>query len=404
MTEHKKCLYFFYAFLAFSALGLGLSFETVSNYLRDAYHIGAMERGFLEFPRELPGVIVIFIISYLTFLGDIRIAIIGEVICIIGILILGTVLPSYSLMVILVFFFSTGMHTLLPLFNSIGLSLVKDDKKMGTELGRFNGIFTAFSMFAMAIIYIGFKTEYFSYSEKIVKPFIFCAISLFLAMLALIRLKAHTKQKILTDRKVKWIFRREYKYYYLLTIMSGVQKQIMFVFGPWVLIEMLNKKADTISMLFFIATFFGIFFIPLLGKLIDKYGVKKLLYADALSFVAIYIAYGLLTSGFRSGVLSTVGIPLILAYIIVILDKMSMQMTIIRTVYLKNILVEEGDLTKTLSLGMSLDHLVTIVFAATGGVIWYKFGAEYIFYSVAVLSLVNVYVAYKVDPKTLKSH
>ena len=64
---------------------------------------------------------------------------------------------------------------------------------------------------------------------------------------------------MLHDRKIKWVFRKEYKYYYLLTIMSGVQKQIMFVFGPWVLIEMLNKKADTISMLFFIAYISGYF-------------------------------------------------------------------------------------------------------------------------------------------------
>lgn len=404
MTAHQKSIYCFYAFLAFTALGLGLSFETISNYLRDAYHIGALERGFLEFPREFPGVIGIFIVSYLAFIGDIRIAIIGEVVCIIAILLLGTVLPSYSIMVMLLFMFSIGMHLLLILQNSIGLSLIKDDKKMGTVLGRFNGTSTAFSMVAMAILYIGFKIGYFSYSARIIKPFILCAISMFFAVITLIILISILKQKMLHDRKIKWIFRKEYKYYYLLTIMSGVQKQIMFVFGPWVLIEMLNKKADTISMLFFIATFLGIFFIPFLGKLIDKFGVKKLLYADAISFVMVYICYGLLTSGFRSGVLSTVGVPLILAYILVILDKMSMQMTIIRTVYLKNILVEETDLTKTLSMGMSLDHIVTIIIAASGGLIWYKFGAEYIFYSVAILSLVNVYVAYKVDPKTLKSH
>ena len=224
------------------------------------------------------------------------------------------------------------------------------------------------------------------------------------AVAALLKLIAIIKQKILPDRKIKWIFRKEYKYYYMLTIMSGVQKQIMFVFGPWVLIEMLNKKADTISLLFFIATFIGIFFIPFLGKMIDKFGVKKLLYADAISFVLVYISYGLITSGFRSGILATVGIPVILAYILIILDKMSMQMTIIRTIYLKNILVEQTDLTKTLSMGMSLDHMVTIIIAASGGMIWYKFGAEYIFYSVALLSLVNIYIAYKVDPKTLKSH
>ena len=61
------------------------------------------------------------------------------------------------------------MHLLLILQNSIGLSLIKDDKKMGTVLGRFNGTSTAFSMVAMAILYIGFKIGYFSYSARIYK-------------------------------------------------------------------------------------------------------------------------------------------------------------------------------------------------------------------------------------------
>ena len=307
MIDHKKSIYYFYAFLAFTALGLGLSFETISNYLRDAYHVNALERGFLEFPREFPGVIIFFIISFLSFLGDIRIAIIGEIICIAGIILLGTIYPEYYVMVSLLFFFSVGMHMIIPLQNSIGLSLIKDDKKMGTELGRFNGISTAFIMIAMVILFVGFKTGYFSYSAKIIKPFILCAISMSLAVVSLVLLISTLKQKILPDRKVQWVIRKEYRYYYLLTIMSGVQKQIMFVFGPWVLIEMLDKKTDTISMLFFVATFIGVFFIPLLGKMIDKFGVKKLLYVDAISFVVVYILYGLITSGFRSGVLVTYG-------------------------------------------------------------------------------------------------
>ncbi len=404
MTQQKQTLLYFYAFLAFTAMGLGLSFETISNYLRDAYNTDALERGFLEFPREFPGVISIFIVSSLAFIGDVRLAIVGEIICVISITLLGTIFPSYSVMILLLFCFSTGMHLLLTLQNSIGLSLIKNAKTMGAELGRFSGVSTAFSMISMVIIFVGFKTGYFSYTTHIIKPFIFCAVSMSLAVFALIKLIIILKHKILADRKIRWVIRREYKYYYMLTIMSGVQKQIMFVFGPWVLIEMLNKKADTISLLFFIATFIGIFFIPLLGKMVDKFGVKKMLYADALSFVFVYIAYGLITSGFRSGFLATTGISVILAYSLVVLDKMSMQMTIIRTIYLKNILVDESDLTKTLSMGMSLDHLVTIIIAASGGIIWYKFGAEYIFYSVALLSIVNVYVAYMVNPKDLKTH
>ena len=69
MKDSSKSIYFYYAFLALTALGLGLSFETLSNYLKDAFAVNALERGLIEFPREIPGAIVFLVISYLAFSG-----------------------------------------------------------------------------------------------------------------------------------------------------------------------------------------------------------------------------------------------------------------------------------------------------------------------------------------------
>jgi hypothetical protein len=53
------------------------------------------------------------------------------------------------------------------------------------------------------------------------------------------------------------------------------------------------------------------------------------------------------------------------------------------------------DITPTLSLGISMDHVMSITFAMLGGLIWYNYGPQYIFFLVAVLSFVNLYVAVK---------
>ncbi len=39
---------------------------TFHNYLNDIFGIGAESRGFLEFPRELPGLLTLFIIALIT--------------------------------------------------------------------------------------------------------------------------------------------------------------------------------------------------------------------------------------------------------------------------------------------------------------------------------------------------
>jgi uncharacterized membrane protein YeaQ/YmgE (transglycosylase-associated protein family) len=170
----------------------------------------------------------------------------------------------------------------------------------------------------------------------------------------------------------------------------------MLVYGPWVLISLLSKKADTLAILGIIGSFIGMFFIPRLGSWIDRFGIKKLLFADALSFIGVYLVYGYISAGFSNGTLAQVGLPVLLAYTIFIIDRMSNQMGMIRTLYLRQIAVEKSDIMPTLSLGLSLDHIVSITCAVAGGYIWGAWGPEYIFYATAALSLVNLFVAYKV--------
>ena len=95
-----------------------------------------------------------------------------------------------------------------------------------------------------------------------------------------------------------------------------------------------------------------------------------------------------------------VGLPVIVTCALFVVDRLSSQMGIIRTIYLKSIALTEADVTPTLSLAMMMDHVVSIIVGVTGGVAWITFGSQYIFYTVAALSLVNLVVAILVkDPK-----
>lgn len=384
--------------IALSALASGLSGGVLSNYFKDAYDVTTAQRGFIEFPREMPGVITIFIIAFLAGFSDIRIAMFANILAIIGVVVLGIFTPTYTVMLVFIFIHSIGQHISMPLRDSIGLDLIKDDN-VGKRMGQFKGIFTGFTMLAAMITFIGYRAGVFSFTSKIKWIFLVSAVFMVVIIILYSILSKMVDHKIVSNKKIKFIFRKEYKYYYILTVMYGVQKQIMMVYGPWVLIKLLDKKVDTISILSILGAFVGIFFIPALGRWIDKFGIRKLLFADAISFIAVYLAYGVLSAIFNASDIPTTGLPVLMAYIIFIIDKMSNQMSMIRTVYLKNILVSPGDLTPTLSLGLSLDHIVSISFAMILGVIWDAIGPQYIFFIAASLSLVNLYVAGKVDMK-----
>ncbi|CAH2213018.1 MFS transporter [Tepidibacter aestuarii] len=392
----------YYLIIALTALGLGLSSDVISNYFKDAYQITAYQRGLIEFPRELPGVLVIVIIASLSLFSDIRIAMVAQLLSIIGIGTLGFFTPPFTIMLIFVFINSLGMHMFMPIQDSIGMSLIKDEN-IGKKVGQYKGVATIFTVLASMVVFVGFRVGFFSFTSKMKWIFIISACILGAVLILFFVLEKLIDQPIKSNKKVNFVFRKEYKYYYILVVMWGVQKQIMIVYGPWVLIDILNKRADTLAILSIIGSFIGVFFIPAVGRWIDKFGIKKLLYADALSFIVVYLVYGLLSAGFSTGKLATIGVPLFLAYMVFIFDKMSTQMGMIRTIYLRSIAVETSDITPTLSLGLSLDHIVSIMCAYLGGVIWSLWGPQYIFFLAASLSLVNLYVASKVkDDKLIK--
>jgi len=397
--KQKKDLMLFFVAIAAVNLALGFSDGLFSNYFKDVYNVNGFQRGLIEFPRELPGVIVFFLVSAVSFLGDISLAIFAQGIAAFGLIVLGFFTPSFGVMLIFLFTTSLGTHLYMPLRDSIGMTLSEPDK-IGKRMGQFAGVRFACLMVAGLAVFFLFRFGVFSFLSDTKWTFVVSAAFYLLALLLFARLKRNVGQVRSKREKVKFIFRKKYKYYYLLAVVFGVQKQVMLVFGPWVLIETLGQQVDTIVLLGIVASTLGMFFMPQLGRWIDRFGVKKLLYVDAFSFIAVYLCYGVLAQSFNSGALLKVGLPVILTCALFVVDRLSSQMGIIRTIYLKSIALTEADVMPTLSLAMMMDHVVSIIVGVTGGIAWVTFGSQYIFYAVAALSLVNLVVAILVkDPK-----
>ncbi len=387
----------YFAVLAFTALALGFSNDIISNYFKDAYAVSAYQRGLIEFPRETPGMLCGFVVAALAGLGDIRIAIVAQIFSLIGITALGLSTPAFSVMLIFLFVNSLGLHLMMPVQDSIGMRLASRDN-LGKRMGQFKGTSTGFQMVAAIFVFFGFRLGFFSFTRTVKWTFLIAALLLAGVLALLVVLDRRTRALGLKRKRepFRLVFRKEYRYYYTLVVMYGVQKQIMMVYGPWVIIELLGKKADTLALLGIFGAFIGIFFIPALGRALDRFGVKAMLYLDALSFIGVYLVYGLAADGYASGALPVVGWPVLIAYAIFIFDRMSTQMGFVRTIYLKSIAVDPADITPSLSLGISMDHVVSILCAYTGGIVWTLWGPQYIFYLAAALSLVNLFVAIRV--------
>jgi len=391
-----KDLLIFFIITILLGLAMGMSDQFLSNYFYDAYGISTSERGLIEIPRELPGLLCLVVIGAGSFLGDIRLAIIAQGLSIVGIMALGLLTPPFNIMLIFLFINSLGNHMYMPLNNSIGMSLVKNQSQLGRRLGQYSSVSTAFSMIAFMIMFFGARIGWFSFTSALKLPFIIAAVLLMVVFVLFIVLKRHLPHQPITERKFKLVFKKQYKLYYILATVFGVQKQIMIVYGPWVLIKLLKLDLSTMALLYMAGSFVGIFFLPFLGKSLDKFGIRKLLFADALSFIGVYLLYAFFSAGFSTGFLQTSGIVLIFTFGLFIIDRMSTQMGLVRVAYLRKIIIDPKDLTPTLSTGTSMDHVVSITAAIACGFMWETIGPQYVFIFAALMSFVNLFVAYKV--------
>ncbi|MFH1512222.1 MAG: MFS transporter, partial [Bacillota bacterium] len=265
------------------------------------------------------------------------------------------------------------------------------------RIGQYASVKTAMGFAAGILVFLGFRFNVFSFTTPVNLLFLIGAGAFLIAFVASVFL---VKEKVpaLTvprQKRRKLVFRKEYRYYYLVTMLHGVQKQIAIVFGSWVIIELLGKKADTMSLLMITVSFISIFFMRVLGRWIDRFGVKKMMYLDALTFIFIYIVYGLVVWGITGKVLTGTW-PVFAIYALFVLDRISMQIGVVKSVYLRSIAVKPEEITSTLSAGTSLDHVVAIIAAQISGVVWTVWGPQWVFFLAAFFSLGNLFVAWKI--------
>ena len=135
-NDFKKAVTLFTLVVILVAIMSGFSSQIYTNYFKEVYNVTSVQRGFLEIPRESPGILCMFIIAALAPLGDIKSGIFAQILVAVGLTAMAFFSPSYSAMMLFLFIASSGQHIFMPLNDSIGMSLAQDGN-VGKTLGRF---------------------------------------------------------------------------------------------------------------------------------------------------------------------------------------------------------------------------------------------------------------------------
>ncbi len=382
-------------FLTWLLVGItsGINDTVFSNYLHDIFHVSPEVRGLLELPREFPGFVIAIVSGLLMFMADVRMLGVAVGLTALGMwgqsFYLWHGQPQFAWMVTSMVVWSTGAHLFMPLSSSITLRLSKEGE-MGKNLGLLNGAQTAASIIGCLIIWIVMGWLKMDYRLVFTLAAFFGLLGMFCAFA--MKIQHHPAH---SGMKVRLLWRKEYALFYWLSILYGARKQVFLTFAPWVIVQVFKQNASVMAALMFIAAVIGIFFKPWLGWLIDRVGERKVITWEAVAFIGVCFGYT---------VANHIGLgenAIYLVFTCYIVDLLLSSVAMARTTYVHKHLIDSNDLTPTLSMGVSLDHMVAMSIPILGGLLWARFGFESIFITAAFISFANILIARRMkEPPT----
>ena len=372
------------------ALSFGLYKGIIDNYLAEVAGMSEFDKGVSEFFRELPGLGIILVLAVFYTASAAKLYQIGAVIMLAG-MAMQAMIPSTKVLVIMaIFIYSLGEHMQLGMRNTLTLEYAKEGKS-GAALGRQNAVYQIGTLAGYLVVIgiffvLGNKTSLF-------KPIFWMSAAIILiGMLIAFRIKGES----LPDKsKSRFYFHKKYTKYYMLELFYGARKQVFFTFGPYTLVLFYGASARAISILFAITSVCSYLASPIVGRIIDRIGYKVVMISDTLILVIVCFFYGFAHHIF----------PMHIAFIICcanyVLDAVISLASMAANVYVQDLADNGEEVKATISTGLSVNHLVTILVALFGGWIWKTLGIETLFILSAVLGLCNS--AYAATIKTRKA-
>ncbi len=353
----------------------GIFMSTLNNYLSDVHALDASARGWLEFPRELPGFLIIGVSALLlSFMREARMAALAMLLTSLGALGLGIVARDTALLIVFIVVWSMGDHIIFAVEGPIGLTLAKRGNE-GRRLGQLGGARNFGTILGVAGVWGLAKV----WGDR---------FDLFYGLAAVCALAAgwhymHLKVAETVARSRRLVIKKKYGIFYAISALFGVRKQIFLAFGGWVLVSLHGVPVTTIALLYFIAAALGVLVRPLLGDVIDWVGERIVLAVDEVMLLVICLMYAFVTD-------------VRILYGAYILDSVLFALRIARTTYLKKIADDPSDITPTISVGITVDHVVAMSLPILSGWLWENYGHQYVFLLAGGIAVIGFFVCLQI--------
>ena len=375
--------------LAVFGLAYGLYKAVLDNYLAEIVSMSQLDRGVSEFFRELPGFLLVFILALLYEFSAEKIFKAGAIVMLAGMAMQSVIPANRFLVTCAVFVYSLGEHMQFGMRSTLALEYSQTGRG-GAALGIQNSAYQCGTLAGYIVVAIVFGL--LSGKFSLYRPmFIASSAIILIGFIITLNMKGASQQKHTVTR---FYFRRKYFKFYMLEVFYGARKQIFFTFGPYLLVLFYGAGAMAISILFALSAVSTFICAPIVGRIIDRFGYKIVMVMDTLILVIVCFFYGFAHHIFPMNV------AFIVCCVNYILDAVISLASMASNVYVQDLSDTPEEVKATISTGVSVNHLITILIALFGGWIWQVMGIETLFMVSAVFGLLNS--AYAASIKTVK--
>jgi predicted MFS family arabinose efflux permease len=379
--------HWFLATMLLWGVAAGLFGGVLNNYLHEVLAIGKLERGLVEFPRELPGLLLMGLIALLYRLSEVRIlrfALMLGLSGMIGIYFVGDkVVPAIGMIVL----YSTCEHLMMPVAPSVAMHMAKTGKE-GAALGSVGSVGSlgqVIGYYLVPLLVLGFPMLMPAPGTFAAYRVTFVAVGIIL-LLALV-VSTRLPDQGLTVKRERLSFDRKYSRYYVLEVLFGARKQVFITFAPYVLVMVYGVKAEYLATLYGVCALLNIFVGPLIGRIVDRKGYRTVIIGEAGLLIGVCFVYG-----FAHRFLGD-GAALVAVSLAFVGDALLFTAGMARSVYVRSLAKSREEVTSTLSTGISINHSVSIAIALVGGAVWQTMGVETLFTLSAAFAVTSLFFA-----------
>lgn len=347
----------------------------LNNFAIEEANIDGLKIGIIQSVREIPGFLVFTVVFLLLLFKEHLLA--GYMVVMLGIgVALTGLFPSLGGLIVTTLIMSVAFHYYESINRSLTLQTF-DKKQAPLVLSKLRSV-NSITNIGVGLGILGLAAVLPSTIKYPVMFLTLGGIVVIVMLFVFSRIKV-PEPKIPQHKKI--ILRKKYWLFYVLNFLSGARRQVFVVFAVFLLVEKYAFSIQEITILFVLNNLITWKLNPYIGKWINKFGERKVLSAEYISLILIFLSYAFFENRWIVATLY-------------ILDHIFFGFHIAINTYFQKT-ADPRDIAPSMATGFTINHIMAVVIPVLGGLVWLE-DWRIPFLAGAVLSLVSLLFAQKV--------